>query len=55
MGERPELRSELLDLSHLRLDELDFVADSVLAAAVRRIMAENDSAEESYATFTNWV
>lgn len=45
------LESELLDVTGINLDQLDALPDSVLRAALRRILAERVDMPERYTIF----
>lgn len=51
MDDEPDLASDLLDLSQISLERLDAMPDSVLGAALRRILAETEEDPEYYAGF----
>lgn len=55
MDDVPGLRSELIDVSDLDLDVLAALPESVLTAALRRIVAEKTQAPDHYAAFQNFI
>lgn len=47
------LESELLDVTDIDLDQLDALPDSVLRAALRRVLAEHTDMPDRYSIFQN--
>lgn len=57
MAQQPDagLRSDLVDLSGVDFDLLDELPPSVLASALERVLRDNTSTTDHYASFQNRI
>ena len=55
VGETPGLRSDLVDVTGIDLDELLELPDSVLTESLRRILRDSGKPAKQYAVFQNAI